>query len=89
MDSKENILITGAGGFIGFHICKELLKNNLNIIGFDNINSYYDVNLKKNRLKNLKTFTKSKNCSFTFFQENLEDFTSLEAVFNKYNPKVS
>ena len=88
MDSKESILITGAGGFIGFHICKELLKNNLSIIGFDNINSYYDINLKKNRIKNLKTFTNSKNCSFTFFQENLEDFKSLEAVFNKYNPKV-
>ena len=42
-----NILITGCAGFIGFHVTKKLLKSNNNIYGIDNINSYYDKNLKK------------------------------------------
>ena len=50
-----NILITGCAGFIGFHTCETLLKNRKNkIYGIDNLNNYYDVNLKKNRLKILK-----------------------------------
>ena len=44
---KQKIFVTGAAGFIGFHLCKKLLKNNFEVIGLDNINSYYDVNLKK------------------------------------------
>ena len=47
------ILVTGVAGFIGFHLCEKLLENNHQVLGIDNINNYYDVNLKKNRLKNL------------------------------------
>lgn len=43
---SEPVLITGAAGFIGFHLTKELLKKNIKVIGVDNFNSYYDVNLK-------------------------------------------
>ena len=46
-----NILVTGCAGFIGFHLASYLLKKNINVIGIDNINDYYDINLKKNRLK--------------------------------------
>ena len=66
----------------------ELLKNNINIIGLDNINDYYDINLKNDRLKNLRIFSNSKNCSFTFIKENLEDLKNLEGVFNKFKPKI-
>ena len=45
------ILVTGAAGFIGFHLCKKLLEDKHQILGIDNINNYYDVKLKKNRLK--------------------------------------
>ena len=45
------ILVTGAAGFIGFHLCKRLLEDKHQILGIDNINNYYDVKLKKNRLK--------------------------------------
>jgi len=45
------ILVTGAAGFIGFHLCKKLLEEKNQILGIDNINNYYDVKLKKNRLK--------------------------------------
>ena len=45
------ILVTGAAGFIGFHLCEKLLEDKHQILGIDNINNYYDVNLKKDRLK--------------------------------------
>ena len=51
MEKSRNILVTGAVGFIGFHVCMKLIKSGGIIIGLDNINNYYDVNLKNNRLK--------------------------------------
>ena len=53
---KENILVTGSAGFIGFHLCKSLLDDGYNIFGIDNINDYYDINLKLNRIKRLKSY---------------------------------
>ena len=61
------IVVTGAAGFIGFYVCKALLDRNENVIGIDNMNDYYDVNLKKDRLsflKNRKNF-KFKKTSIT------------------------
>ena len=55
------VLVTGSAGFIGFHVSDYLLKNNNTVIGIDNINNYYDVNLKKSRLKIL-----NKNKNFFF-----------------------
>ena len=49
MNSKK-ILVTGAAGFIGFHVSKRLLEENYEVYGIDNINSYYDVKLKNDRL---------------------------------------
>ena len=48
------ILITGVAGFIGAALASDLIKRGENVVGIDNLNSYYDVNLKKNRLKNIK-----------------------------------
>ena len=48
-----NILVTGAAGFIGYHLCNYLDKKNYKIVAIDNFNSYYDVKLKINRKKNL------------------------------------
>ena len=51
---KNNILITGCAGFIGFHVAEIFLKKNYTVYGIDNLNRYYDINLKKNRLSILK-----------------------------------
>ena len=48
------ILITGTAGFIGYHTAEYFLKKNIKIVGIDNLNDYYDINLKKERLKLLK-----------------------------------
>ena len=63
-----NFLITGVAGFIGFHLAKLLVKEKNKIVGIDNINSYYDVILKRNRLKKLKEFK-----NFFFIKSNIED----------------
>ena len=57
MKSKKNkVLITGSAGFIGFHVCKLFLEKNYNVVGVDNLNSYYDVKLKRNRTRYLKEY---------------------------------
>ncbi len=53
MDKKEQVLVTGAAGFIGHHLSKLLVKNNYEVIGIDNINDYYDPKLKQARLKDM------------------------------------
>jgi UDP-glucuronate 4-epimerase len=52
----KTILIAGAAGFIGFHLSKRLLEQGLTVIGFDNINNYYDIGLKYARLDLLKVY---------------------------------
>ena len=59
------ILVTGSAGFIGFHVCKKLLEKGNTVVGIDNLNKYYDQNLKKTRLKILyKTAKEKKKISF-------------------------
>ena len=66
-------LVTGAAGFIGMHLCKRLSDTGNNkVIGIDNFNSYYDVNLKKNRIKSLL-----KNKKFKFFKKDICNFSDL------------
>ena len=51
---KTTYLVTGCAGFIGFHVCKILLEKNYKVLGIDNINNYYDKDLKISRLRILK-----------------------------------
>ena len=55
-DKTSKVLITGAAGFIGFHLAKRLLSAGAAILGFDNLNDYYDVSLKESRLDILRQF---------------------------------
>lgn len=79
----KTILITGAAGFIGFHLSKKLLADNYTIVGIDNLNDYYDVSLKEDRLKILKECK-----SFTFIKADIADKEALDACFLNYSPKV-
>ena len=54
--NRKKVLITGAAGFIGMHLSEKLLQKNFVVVGIDNLNDYYDVRLKKERIKNLKNY---------------------------------
>ena len=62
------IIVTGSAGFIGFHIARYLLKKSFEVIGIDNLNSYYDVNLKKSRLSKLKSYSELYDGKFEFIK---------------------
>jgi UDP-glucuronate 4-epimerase len=78
-----SILVTGAGGFIGFHLCKRLIGERQEVIGIDNINNYYDVKLKNKRIEILKNSSKN---FFHFFNEDIENKENIFRIFDKYNP---
>lgn len=82
------ILITGAAGFIGFHLCKRFLENSKHrIIGIDNLNNYYSVNLKKQRLKKLKKIGKKR---FSFYKIDICDKKKIKKLFssNKFQKVI-
>lgn len=81
---KKKILVTGAAGFIGFSLCKKLLLDtNYDIIGIDNLNSYYSLKLKKKRLNILKSDKK-----FKFYKIDLTNYNKLEKLFKNNNFKL-
>ncbi len=72
----KNVLVTGAAGFIGYHLCRRLLQDGVQVTGLDNLNPYYDVRLKQARLDRLRAAD-----AFSFHQLDLADQKPLEAVF--------
>ena len=79
----KKLLITGSAGFIGFHFTSYCLKKGYQIIGVDNINNYYDRNLKIQRLKILK-----KNAKFIFYKADITNTKSINKIFNKHLPEI-
>ena len=77
------IFITGTSGFIGFHLAKKLLDNGHIVFGFDVMNDYYDVNLKKNRNKILLKYKK-----YYFLKGNIENYNKLKTVITKFKPEI-
>lgn len=75
-------LVTGAAGFIGYHLSKALLARGDTVVGIDNINAYYDINLKLDRLKELDTTAGHQN--FTFLKLDLSDQASIDKLFNSH-----
>ncbi|GCD77357.1 NAD-dependent epimerase [Thermaurantimonas aggregans] len=85
----KTVLVTGAAGFIGFHLIKKLIKNAYKIVGIDNLNTYYDPTLKKFRLRELgiqfdnnTKFYKTSN--FDFVVGDISNSKELESVFSSY-----
>lgn len=78
-----NILVTGAAGFIGFHLSKRLLAQNYHVIGIDNLNEYYDVLLKKERLKLL-----DEHPNFEFYKIDLAEEESLKTLFQNHSIEI-
>tara|TARA_Y100001933_G_scaffold111826_1_gene111949 strand:- start:137 stop:1138 length:1002 start_codon:yes stop_codon:yes gene_type:complete len=83
------ILVTGAAGFIGFHVCKRFIKEGIEVVGIDNLNSYYDINLKKNRIKELENLSKQLLISFKFYKGDIVQSKDLEKLFNDANKEKS
>ncbi|MFZ6011210.1 MAG: NAD-dependent epimerase [Bacteroidota bacterium] len=80
MPFSDTILVTGSAGFIGFHLSQKLHDAGYQVVGIDDINDYYDVNLKQSRLKLLK-----ENKNFTFRQVNLTEKNGIDKLFKEYN----
>jgi UDP-glucuronate 4-epimerase len=84
MDFKfERALVTGAAGFIGFHLCRRLLSRGYHVTGIDNLNPYYDVGLKQDRLALLEAET-----GFSFHKTDLTDRSALAKLFTSDVPQV-
>lgn len=78
---QKNALVTGAAGFIGYHLAFLLLQKDYNVIGIDNLNDYYEVKLKYDRLSILER----KN-NFIFYEVDLKNKTEIDKIFKEYKP---
>ncbi|MCR6506388.1 SDR family NAD(P)-dependent oxidoreductase [Bacteroides muris (ex Fokt et al. 2023)] len=81
-----NILVTGAAGFIGSNLCMRLLEEQLDtlVVGLDNLNTYYDVNIKQWRLEQLTEFGNR----FVFIKGNIADKALVDKLFDEYRPQI-
>lgn len=82
---RKTVLITGVAGFIGSNLAKKLYQDfpEIKIVGIDNMNNYYDVHLKEERLKNLSSYS-----TFTFIKGDISDREIIQQIFQKYQPDV-
>lgn len=83
LDVKKKYLITGGAGFIGFHLSKTLLEQGALVTGFDNMNDYYDVNLKEERLKILNQYA-----TYSFIKGDLANAAEVNQVFENVQPDI-
>jgi UDP-glucuronate 4-epimerase len=79
----KKMLVTGSAGFIGFHVSQRLLKDGYCVIGIDNLNDYYDVNLKKARLAHLE-----KNPDFRFIKMDIAERQQMSSLFENEKPEI-
>lgn len=83
LDIGKTYLITGGAGFIGFHLSKSLLERGAKVVGFDNLNDYYDVSLKEDRLEILQKYE-----NYTFIKGDLADKRDVLSLFQEYRPQI-
>ena len=88
-DKTKRYLITGGAGFIGFHLTKRLLTEGADVIGFDNLNDYYDVQLKEDRLQILQQMSAvDGNGSYRFIKGDLADKETVMQLFAENKPQI-
>ena len=88
---NKRILVTGAAGFIGSYLVKELLEtvSQVTVIGIDNLNDYYDVSIKEYRLKEIeKTAEEHSESSWTFVKADISDKSVIDVLFQIYKPQI-
>ena len=83
LDVTKCYLITGGAGFIGYYLSKALLEKGVQVIGLDNLNDYYDVTLKNDRLAILKKFS-----NYQFIRADIADKEAVFEVMNRYSPQI-
>ena len=84
---KKLILVTGCAGFIGYHLSLSLLEKKYSVIGIDSIDSYYSGKLKKDRISELKKYSKKKHMYFQFLRMDIKNSKKLNSLFSKYKFK--
>ena len=82
-----SVLVTGAAGFIGFHLSTRLLQRGAAVVGFDNLNPYYDPALKRTRLERLRQTAERTGTPFTLIEADLEDGEAVAAAFAAHRPE--
>ena len=85
---SNKILVTGAAGFIGFHICKKLIENNYEVLGIDNLNSYYEISLKKERINQVSKLANELKNKWNFIKIDLENNNEINETFNDFKPQT-
>ena len=83
LDSSKRYLITGGAGFIGFYLSKALLEKGAEVTGLDNINDYYEVSLKEDRLAILREYPK-----YRFVKADLADKEAVFNLFQEFQPQI-
>ena len=87
-DKDKRYLVTGAAGFIGFHLTRRLLENGASVTGIDNMNDYYDVRLKEDRLKVLEEFASGAGGTFRFVRGDIAHRDEMFSLFQEMRPEV-
>lgn len=83
LDVSKKYFITGGAGFIGFYLSKALLEKGAQVVGLDNLNDYYDVSLKEDRLSILKEYP-----AYRFVKADLADKEAVFGIFEEYHPQI-
>lgn len=87
---SATVLVTGAAGFIGSNLVKRLFKDvkNIHVVGIDNMNDYYDVNIKKERLNEIELLIGNESGKWDFVEGNIADKALIDSIFEKYHFSV-
>lgn len=83
LDMNKRYLITGGAGFIGYYLSKSLLEKGAEVVGLDNLNDYYEVSLKEERLSDLKKYSK-----YRFVKKDIANKDAVFAVFKEFSPQI-